>query len=314
MASNPPPAAGIRVHWKDLPRSVRGAIEQRIGGRVVDAVTQPGGFSPGLAARLQVEDGRRVFVKAVSEDANPDTPWIHRREAEVVAELPPEAPVPKLLWTFDEGGWVALGLTDIDGHTPVQPWRSDELDLVIEGLQRLHEVLTPPPLESATAADAFATEIKGWSELQSTYATGLDAWSMKNLDRLVDLEASAPSMLSGETLLNFDVRADNILIAGDQAYFVDWPWARVGPPFVDWLGLAPSVHMQGGPKPDELLRNAPLIDIPDEAINAALASLTGYFLGHSRRPPPPGIPTVRAFQQAQGEVALAWLRERLGWT
>jgi hypothetical protein len=188
------------------------------------------------------------------------------------------------------------------------------LDLVIEGLQRLHALLTPSPVESATAADAFATEIKGWSELQSTRATGLDAWSMKHLDRLVDLEASAPAMLAGGTLLNFDVRADNVLIAGDKAYFVDWPWARVGPRFVDWLGLAPSVQMQGGPRPDELLRRGLMGDVPDEAINAALASLTGYFLGHARRPPPPGIPTVRAFQQAQGEVALAWLRKRLGWT
>lgn len=292
---------------------MRDAIEERIGGRVVEAVTQPGGFSPGLAARLRVEDGRRVFVKAVSAAANPDTPGIHRREAVVVAGLPPEAAVPKLLWTYDEGGWVALGLTDIDGHMPAQPWRSHELDLVIEGLQRLHEQLTPSPLESGTAADAFATEIRGWSELRSTRATGLDAWSMKNLDRLVDLEVSAPSMLTGETLLNFDVRADNMLIAGDKAYFVDWPWARVGPPFVDWLGLAPSVHMQGGPSPDELLRRMPLGDARDEALNAALASLTGYFFGHARRPPPPGIPTVRAFQQAQGEVALAWLRQRLGW-
>ena len=304
----------MRVHWSELPDHVRVAIEQRTGARVVEAVTQPGGFSPGLAARLRLEDGRRVFVKAVSEDANPDTPWIHRREAVVVAGLPPEAAVPKLLWTFDEGGWVALGLTDIDGHTPAQPWRSHELDLVIEGLQRLHELLTPSPVESATAADAFATEFKGWSELKSTRATGLDAWSMKHLDRLVDLEASAPSMLAGGTLLNFDVRADNVLIAGDKAYFVDWPWARVGPRFVDWLGLAPSVQMQGGPRPDELLRRGLIGDVPGEAINAALASLTGYFLGHSRRPPPPGIPTVRAFQQAQGEVALAWLRERLGWT
>jgi hypothetical protein len=136
---------------------------------------------------------------------------------------------------------------------------------------------------------------------------------MKHLDRLVELEASAPSMLTGGTLLNFDVRADNILIAKDKAYFVDWPWARIGPPFVDWLGLAPSAHMQGGPKPGELLRRAQL-DVRDEAIDAALASITGYFLGHARRPPPPGIPTVRAFQQAQGETALAWLRERLDWS
>ena len=31
------------------------------------------------------------------------------------------------------------------------------------------------------------------------------------------------------------------------------------------------------------------------------------------RPPPPGLPTLRPFQAAQGEVALAWLRRRTGW-
>jgi hypothetical protein len=304
----------VRVHWDDLPDHVRDAIEERIGGRVVQALTQPGGFSPGLAARLRTRDGRRCFVKAVSEKANPDTPGIHRREAEVVAGLPPDAAVPQLLWTYDQEGWVALGFTDIDGRTPAQPWLPRELDMVVAGLQRLHEMLTPSPIESSSAAQAFASHIRGWDELQSTQAAGLDSWSARNLERLVELEASAPAMLSGQTLLNFDVRADNILIAGDRVFFVDWPWARIGPPFVEWLALAPSVHMQGGPAPEELLRRVPLAGVSEQAINAALSSLTGYFLAYSRRPPPPGIPTVRAFQAAQGEVALAWLRMRLRWT
>jgi hypothetical protein len=142
----------MRVHWDDLPDHVRDAIEERVGGRVLVAVTQPGGFSPGLAARLLLEDGRRVFVKAASDQANPDTPGIHRREAEVVAALPVDAAVPRLLWTYDEGGWVALGFIDIDGRMPAKPWRQDELDLVVKGLQRLHDALTPSPVESSTAA------------------------------------------------------------------------------------------------------------------------------------------------------------------
>jgi thiamine kinase-like enzyme len=292
---------------------VRGAIEELIGGSVVEAVTQPGGFSPGLAARVRTADGRRCFVKAVSELANPDTPNIHRREAEVVAALPLEAAVPRLLWSYDEGGWVALGFEDIDGHRPAEPWRDDELRLVVEGLHGLHDVLTPSPIASTAAADAFAGHIKGWNELKELQAQDLDPWSKKNLDRLVELEAEAPSAAAGRTLLNFDIRADNILLAGDRVYFVDWPWARVGAPFVDWLAFAPSVSMQGGPRPSELLRTAKLGAVSDADINAVIASLTGFFLAQSRRPPPPGIPTVRAFQAAQGEVALAWLRERTGW-
>jgi len=312
VSSSNPPAEGVRVHWEQLPLTVKRAIEERIGGSVVEAVTQPGGFSPGLAARVRTGDGRRCFVKAVSELANPDTPGMHRREAEVVAALPPEAAVPRLLWNYDEGGWVAMGFEDVEGHTPAQPWRDDELRLVVDGLHRLHDVLTPTPIDSTTAEDAFATQIKGWSELKATRAP-LDAWAAHHLDRLVDLEAQAPAAVTGDTLLNFDVRADNILIAGDEVFFVDWPWARIGAPFVEWLGFAPSVQMQGGPKPDDLLHMVPMDAVDHDAIDAVIASLTGYFLAHSRRPPPPGIPTVRAFQAAQGTIALDWLRERTGW-
>jgi hypothetical protein len=312
VSSSNPPAEGVRVHWPQLPLSVRRAIEERVGGTVVEAVTQPGGFSPGLAARVRTRDGRRCFVKAVSEAANPDTPAIHRREAEVVAALPPEASVARLQWTYDADGWVALGFEDIHGRTPTQPWRADELRLVVDGLDRLHKALTPSPIESTTASDAFATQITGWSELKATGAS-LDAWAARNLDRLVDLETQAPAAAEGDTLLNFDVRADNILIAGDEVFFVDWPWARIGAPFVEWLGFAPSVQMQGGPKPDDLLHMVPIDAVDDDAINAVIASLTGYFLAHARRSPPPGIPTLRAFQAAQGDIALAWLRERAGW-
>ncbi|TMD02063.1 MAG: aminoglycoside phosphotransferase family protein [Chloroflexi bacterium] len=309
-SSNPPAAEGVRVHWEQLPPFIRRQIEERIGERVVRAITQPGGFSPGMAARLTTAGGREVFVKAVSEQANPDTPQMHRREAEVVAALPPEAPVPRLLWTLDEAGWVALAFEAVDGHMPVQPWRDDELGLVVAALHRLHQALTPSPIASDTASNLLATHIKGWGELRE--AGGLDQWSNRNLERLVELEARAPTAAVGETLLHVDVRADNLLIAADRVYFVDWPWALIGAPLVDWVGFAPSVAMQGGPQPDELLAMAEL-KVAADAIDAVIASLAGYFLAYARRPPPPGIPTVRAFQAAQGEIALRWLRERTGW-
>jgi thiamine kinase-like enzyme len=311
-SSSPPPAEGVRVHWEQLPHAVKSAIEGRIGGQVVEAVTQRGGFSPGLAARVRTGNGRRCFVKAVSEQANPDTPDLHRREAEVVAAIPEEAPVPRLMWTYDAGGWVALGFEDVDGRTPAQPWQREELRLVVEVLHSLHEILTPSPIASATAAEGFATMINGWVELKESKAP-LDDWASRNLERLIELEANTSAVVAGQTLLNFDVRADNVLISGERIYFVDWPWARIGAPFVEWVALAPSVYMQGGPPPEELLRMASLSDVDERAITAVVASLTGFFLGHSRRPPPPGIPTVRAFQAAQGEIALAWLKERTGW-
>jgi hypothetical protein len=44
-----------------------------------------------------------------------------------------------------------------------------------------------------------------------------------------------------------------------------------------------------------------------------LTGLAGFFIGHGTRPPPPGLPTIREFQLAQGRTALDWLRTRTGW-
>ena len=51
-----------------MPRRVRSEIERWLGGAVADAVSQPTGFSPGVAARLSTKNGRRVFVKAVGPE------------------------------------------------------------------------------------------------------------------------------------------------------------------------------------------------------------------------------------------------------
>jgi hypothetical protein len=58
-----PAAEGIRVAWEELPEAVRAAIEKVCGAPVEAASTQPGGFSPGAAARLRCADGTRWFVK-----------------------------------------------------------------------------------------------------------------------------------------------------------------------------------------------------------------------------------------------------------
>jgi aminoglycoside phosphotransferase (APT) family kinase protein len=283
-------------------------------GHVVEAITQPHGFSPGVAARLRLDDGRRVFVKAASEGANPDTPGIHRREARVLARLPGAVPAPRLLWTYDDRGWVALGLQDIDGRHPHEPWTEADLSLVVETLTRMAKALTPSPIAvDETAATAFATNINGWRAATERGESRLGGWALKNLARLADLEALAPRAAEGETLLHFDVRADNLLMANDQVYVLDWPWARTGAWWIDIAAMAPSVAMQGGPPPETLLSRVDLGTVKKEDLDAVVCSIAGYFVVRALEPAPPGLPTMRAFQAAQGRAALAWLRDRLGW-
>src|SRR5215469_13891261 len=82
-----PPAEGARIAWRDVPQDVRRAIERVCGAPVVAAWTQPGGFSPGVAARVRCADGTRWFVKAATAELNRDTPRLHRQEARVLADL-----------------------------------------------------------------------------------------------------------------------------------------------------------------------------------------------------------------------------------
>ena len=81
---SPPPATGARLEWAALPERIRAAVEAWLGSAVVSAATQASGFSPGVAARLQTADGRRVFVKAVGPEPNPTSPTIHRQEARIL--------------------------------------------------------------------------------------------------------------------------------------------------------------------------------------------------------------------------------------
>lgn len=308
-----------RTVWAEVPERIRSAIERYFGASVVHAESKSGGFSPGLASVLTTADGRKFFVKAADPEQNIDSAAFHRREAMISAALPENAPVPRLLWTFDEGeaGWIVLVFEAIAGRNPQTPWVAGELDHVIESLISLSNALTPSPIPESIAPRTGRTSIFSrpwWELLRIRMPEELDPWAVRNLDRLVELNERTPFSVDGETLLQHDLRADNMLIAEHRVIIVDWPHARIGAPWVDILAMAPSVTMQGGPKPDEFILRHPAARAAEPAdIDAAIAGLAGFFIFQSTEPPPPGIPTVRAFQRAQGVVSLEWLAERTGW-
>ena len=49
-----------------------------------------------------------------------------------------------------------------------------------------------------------------------------------------------------------------------------------------------------------------------DAVTAAVVAIAGYFTYQAVQPPPPGLPTVRAVQDAQGVVAREWAARRTG--
>ncbi|NJP96479.1 aminoglycoside phosphotransferase family protein [Nonomuraea sp. FMUSA5-5] len=306
-AADHPPAAGSRIPWHEVHPKVRAAVEDFLGGPVAEAVTQAGGFSPAAAVRLRTRGGRRAFVKAVGPEPNPDTVRIYRSELRIAAALPPSVPAPRLLTGFELDGWVALVFEDVEGRHPALPWRRDELHRVLAAVEEMAAALTPSPIDAPSVEEVFGGSFHGWRRLTGEDTGGLDPWILRHLDALAELESGWGRAAAGDSLIHADLRADNILLTGERVYVVDWPWACTAQPWFDRVGMLPSVGMQGGPAPHELLTD------DDPAVTAVVAAVTGYLVRQSRQPEPPGLPTLRAFQRAQGVVALDWLKRRTGW-
>lgn len=309
---------GVRAEWERIPIALRAEIDQIAGAAVVAATNLPGGFSPGPAARCELADGRRVFVKAGGTELNPDTPRIHRREGEVLAALPADHPSPTLIGIADDGDWVALVIEWIAGRMPTPPITVADADRLFALVDRLAAVgagLHPPGV--GPFAERNRMLFGHWRLLldEPELLDRIDGWSHSHLDRLVELDDQAPEASAGGHLLHVDTRTDNVLFgdAGpDHDVVVDWPGASIGAAWIDLVGMLPALHLDGGPDPAEAFGDQPLGRTADpDAVTAVLAGLAGYFTRQALQPPPPGLPTVRAFQDAQGRVARDWLAKRI---
>lgn len=307
----------VRPSWPDLPAAVRAAVETRLGAGVSGWTSHDGGYSQGLASTLRTDAGD-VFVKAVGPE-HPFTADLYRLEARTARALPAGTPAPALRWVLDDdldgaGTWVALAFDAVPGRAVATPWRDDELAAVADLARRIGEVEVPA--DSLLPRFADTVEWREWEDLADRRPAGLgtyDPWVADRLDRLAVLASAWPEATAGDHLVHGDLRGDNTVLVDRAAVAVDWPCAARGAAFCDAVGMLPAVQVEGGPPPEEVLRRHPLPrDVEPDAVTSYLAALTGYFLKSSLDPAPPGIPHLRAFQRAQAEVGVAWLRHRLG--
>jgi hypothetical protein len=305
-----------KLAWHDLPPGLRERIEQELGGRVVEALVQPTGFTPGAPLRVRTDDGGRAFVKAATAEINADSVADYRREAHVAQRLPALPEVPALRSWFDHPPWVVLVFDDAGGAPPAVPWDRAELERVLAALDRLCERLTPSPVDVPSVTTELAGAFDGWTRLAGDRRrldlVDHDGWLSAHLDELGRLATGWVEAAAGDTLLHADVRSDQLLLDSERVYLVDWAHACTGAAFVDPFLFFPSVVLEGGPGFDELLAMSPRTrGAGEDDLVALAAAAASYFIERSTLPAPPGLPTVRDFQHRQGTVLLDWLRGRL---
>jgi aminoglycoside phosphotransferase (APT) family kinase protein len=258
-------------------------------------------------------NGQRAFVKAVGREVNERSVALHRAEARVAAALPSEAPAPRLLACHDDGEWIALVLEDIDGRHPSTPWNPGEVSTVFAALADLARVTTPCQVPVPTAAEQCGHDLAGWRRIGADCPPRLDPWVAAHLTALRAAADRALAGLHGRTLVHGDLRADNLLLRADgTVVVVDWPHACRGPAWLDRLLLCVNLLLYDDVDIDPLVaRLASDAAVSEDLLIDVLAGYTGYFLDAARQPPPPALPTVRAFQQAQADALLPWVRQRL---
>lgn len=299
---------GARLTWEDLPQRVRACVAEVLGGPVVEAVSQPGGFSPGTADRVVTSRGRRAFVKAVSPAQNPDAPALHRREIAVLRTLTDVPEVPQLLAAHDDGEWVALVVEDVEGRHPRLPWTDDELARALETVAGV--AARPAPPGWPALHELLAAEMAAWERLRDTGRADPDPWVSERLDELVDLCARTLPRMAGQTVTHNDVRADNLLVQPDgRVRLVDWPWASRGAAWADAVLLLVNVRWSGPLDVRSHLPAVHALGATHDDVLGLVAGVGGFFREACERPPPPGLPTLRNFQRAQAQACLRLLHE-----
>ena len=246
-----------------------------------------------------MDDGRRVFVKLALDELA--SSWL-RDEWRVYGSLSGGF-LPELVAWHDTGGTTFLAIEDLaDAYWP-PPWLPGHVSLVLETLDDVHAAT--PPRELPLLAD-LREALDGWptvaADPEPFLSTGVCSreWLAGALPLLA--QASSECELAGEALVHLDLRSDNLCIRAGRVLVIDWNHACVGNPAVDAVGWAPSLALEGGPDPWEL--------VPETGGLAAL--IAGFFAVRAGLPAPATAPAVRVFQRRQAEVALPWAARELG--
>lgn len=298
--------------------ALRHEVEQRLGSPVRDFQTARGGFTPGLAGIVVCADGSNAFVKATPAEGPGASDY--RRETAIAACLPAQVPAPRLRFTAERDGWLLMCFDVAPGHTAQDPWHPAELVTVLDAVSACARHLTPSPIpDVGTVAERMAGRCQTWRSLEThgeyngVTIADLDQWERANLPRLARHEDGWQNRIHGETLLHFDLSANNCLITpSGSVSFVDWGRACIGPAWVDLVCLLLESELSDV-DPEQLFTSHPLGHVADpDAVDGFLVALASYWAHAGRQPPITHAPGLRQQQARCGQATLRWLQQR--WT
>jgi hypothetical protein len=282
-------------------QTVTRVIPRLLGAEVVAQRALAGGYTYSANRVARLSDGRSVYVKAAVDEQTRG--WL-RAEQRIYATV--QAPFMPCYIGWEDGAATVLVLEDLSDATWPPPWSPQMVDAVRTALADLRGVTPPPGLPHPDDIDDLRG---GWRTVAHDPGPLLSlgvcstSWLDEALPNLLAAAERAP--LDGDHLVHLDVRSDNLCIRDGRCLLVDWSYAAQGNPLLDLALWLPSLHLEGGPPPDEL---------SVDGMGELAAVFAGYLACRAGLPEPPSVPPpgVRRLQVAQLRIALPWAARCLG--
>jgi hypothetical protein len=269
------------------------------GARPVGWRAATGGLTLAQRWVVELQGGTRAFAKVAVNTRTAE--WL-RAEHRVYSALKADW-LPRVVAWSDDGRQPILMLEELSAGAWPPPWTGDMVGQLVATLAEVRRARPAIPLVR------LVTQRQGlmrWRQIaddpRSFLSLGLGSvrWLQEAQPRLAEAEAAAE--LDGDELLHCDLKSGNVCFHAGRCLLIDWNWACRGNGLADLVQWLPSLHDEGGPRPETIL--------PGQGPLAAL--LAGYRAYHAALPPPPQAPVLREQQLRWVKRALPWACRELG--
>lgn len=214
-----------------------------------------GGYSSAKRGILEVADGQKIFVKLGTDASTKD--WAHK-EIAVYRFLKAASyqHIPELLAVNpDETAFTIEALTEEDGWDWSDTWSKERLDATLLAMDQL-AAIRPEDKHESTFKSLLTSDDDGWVALASSPELQVEFRQKGKGNELLekvarDLPGEAArsrrfDITGGDTLVHFDVRADNCAwnARHNSVKLVDWNWLTLGSRDIDLAAFL--MHLYGG--------------------------------------------------------------------
>jgi len=244
-----------RMSTDAAPQYLVSTIEDVLRKKAIDFTQPDCGLSAAHRFSIGLEDGTRVFVKAATDEDT--TEWL--RTEHLALSTPHELKPGIVAWIEPGDEWPVLITEDLShAHWPAShagvTWRDGDFDLLFAAIEQLSSLPPDPRLPALeNRRSSIWSSIAAKPEFFLTLGLCSDRWLGNAIDTLIEAERNAD--VTGDTFIHGDIRSDNICILGAQVKLVDWSQAARGSSLYNLAQILPTLHLEGGPAPYEIMPN-----------------------------------------------------------